>query len=173
VLGESGETGSEECTEAQTCGIFCDSAYSPIRLAGWLAGSQRGRPQLAAVLSSKPYCGAIRQLEIILNFFIGYYDAGCYEDSLFAIAKRNLSDPSLFWFDAMTSIPLSYIDLYFSKVSFNAPSSKCWIDSQYVNTGFVLARISHQDTSLICTYDFAPCPHLRPPHVRSALRPRP
>ncbi len=64
------------------------------------------------------------QLEIILNFFIGYHDAGCYEDSLFAIAKRNLSDPSRFWFDAMTSIPLSYIDLYFSKVSFDAPCSK-------------------------------------------------
>ena len=57
------------------------------------------------------------QLEIVANFFIGYHEAGCYEDSLYAIARRNLSSLSLFWFDAFTSIPLSYADLYFSKVS--------------------------------------------------------
>ena len=60
--------------------------------------------------------GSFLQLEIMLNFFIGFHDAGCYEDGLAAIAKRNLSNYSLFWFDACTSIPLSYLDLYYSKV---------------------------------------------------------
>ncbi len=57
------------------------------------------------------------QLEIILTFFIGFYETSSYIDSLPVIAKRYLSSPTLFWFDVSTSIPLSYIDLYFAKVS--------------------------------------------------------
>ena len=36
---------------------------------------------------------------------------------MYVIAKRYVSNLSLFWFDAFTSIPLSYVDLYYSKVS--------------------------------------------------------
>ena len=57
------------------------------------------------------------QIEIILNFFIGFYESGCYEDSLGSIARRYMSTITLFWFDISTSIPLSYVDLYYSKVS--------------------------------------------------------
>jgi hypothetical protein len=56
------------------------------------------------------------QIEIILNFFIGFHESGCYYDSLPAIARRYLTAIGKFTFDVLTSIPLSYIDIYFSKV---------------------------------------------------------
>jgi hypothetical protein len=56
------------------------------------------------------------QIEIILTFFIGFYETGCYVESSSAIARRYLSSPTRFWFDVSTSIPLSYMDLYFAKV---------------------------------------------------------
>ena len=57
-----------------------------------------------------------RQVEVIFNFFIGFHDSGCYEDNLGVIARRYIMTPSLFFFDILTSIPLSYVDFYYSKV---------------------------------------------------------
>jgi hypothetical protein len=69
------------------------------------------------------------QAEIVLTFFIGFYETGCYIDSLPAIARRYVSSPTRFWFDASTSIPLSYLDLYYAKVSaFPLFSSACRLD---------------------------------------------
>jgi hypothetical protein len=56
------------------------------------------------------------QIEIILNFFIGFHESGFYHDSLPDIARRYFFAVGKFTFDVLTSIPLSYIDLYFSKV---------------------------------------------------------
>jgi hypothetical protein len=47
---------------------------------------------------------------------MGYYDNGCYFHSLPDIARHYLSAPSRFWFDLGTSVPLSYMDLYYAKV---------------------------------------------------------
>ncbi len=57
------------------------------------------------------------QFEIAANFFIGYYDNGCYVHSLSEVAKHYTSSPSRFWFDVGTSVPLSYADLYYTKVA--------------------------------------------------------
>ncbi len=56
------------------------------------------------------------QAEIILTFFIGFHRNGLYIDSVSVISRRYVSSLSLFWFDVATSIPLSYVDIYYSKV---------------------------------------------------------
>ncbi len=56
------------------------------------------------------------QVEIILTFFIGFHQNGLYIDSISAISRRYFFSLSLFWFDVATSIPLSYVDIYYSKV---------------------------------------------------------
>ena len=38
-----------------------------------------------------------RQLDIVLNFFVGYYKDGVYVDDLAAIARRYVGSPSRFW----------------------------------------------------------------------------
>ena len=38
-----------------------------------------------------------RQLDIALNFFVGYYKDGVYVDDLAAIARRYVGSPSRFW----------------------------------------------------------------------------
>mmetsp|Transcript_30422 Transcript_30422/g.80896 ORF Transcript_30422/g.80896 Transcript_30422/m.80896 type:complete len:577 (-) Transcript_30422:1098-2828(-) len=52
-------------------------------------------------------------IEVLLQFFVGYYDegTGAYVDSLPKVAVYYLSSPFRFWFDAVTSIPFSWIDL--------------------------------------------------------------
>mmetsp|Transcript_37941 Transcript_37941/g.100971 ORF Transcript_37941/g.100971 Transcript_37941/m.100971 type:complete len:431 (+) Transcript_37941:34-1326(+) len=49
--------------------------------------------------------------EVIVQFFVGYYnDDGKYVDLLHLVAFNYLSSPLRFWFDAVTSIPFSFID---------------------------------------------------------------
>jgi len=51
-------------------------------------------------------------VEVFLQFFIGIFrEDGSYEDSARAIILHNLSSPFRFWFDALTSIPFSFLDL--------------------------------------------------------------
>ena len=53
----------------------------------------------------------LRQLEIVISFFVGYHDEdGIYIDNLGKVAKTYLGSFWLFWFDAITSIPFSLID---------------------------------------------------------------
>jgi len=50
--------------------------------------------------------------ETLLMFFVGYYNSDqTYVDFLPKVVKRHLSSPLLFWFDAVTSIPFSCLDL--------------------------------------------------------------
>ena len=52
------------------------------------------------------------KFEAISQFFIGYFDANeKYVDSLLAVALKNFSSFSGFWFDLLTSIPWSYFDM--------------------------------------------------------------
>jgi hypothetical protein len=54
------------------------------------------------------------QVEAFSQFFIGYYKIDMtYEDNLAVCIARNLSSFSGFWFDCVTSIPWSYMDMHF------------------------------------------------------------
>ncbi len=51
-------------------------------------------------------------MEVFLQFFIGFYTHELkYFDDICTVARHNLSSPFGFWFDSVTSIPFSYIDL--------------------------------------------------------------
>ena len=53
----------------------------------------------------------ISQFEILVQFFVGKYHKDLeYIDNIFWILKTNLTTPSGFWFDCITSIPWSCID---------------------------------------------------------------
>uniref|UniRef100_A0A7S0M770 Ion transport domain-containing protein n=1 Tax=Cryptomonas curvata TaxID=233186 RepID=A0A7S0M770_9CRYP len=50
-------------------------------------------------------------LEVLLQFAVGTLDEdGGYCDDAVAIARRSLSSPAGFWFDAATSVPFSFLD---------------------------------------------------------------
>jgi hypothetical protein len=54
------------------------------------------------------------KVEAFAQFFLGYYEEDMtYQDDFLASLKRNLSSISGFWFDCITSIPWSYMDLHF------------------------------------------------------------
>mmetsp|Transcript_59824 Transcript_59824/g.125017 ORF Transcript_59824/g.125017 Transcript_59824/m.125017 type:complete len:613 (-) Transcript_59824:1625-3463(-) len=51
-------------------------------------------------------------LDVITNFFVGYFDDhGFYIDRFGSIATSYVSSPWSFWFDLITSIPISLVDL--------------------------------------------------------------
>ncbi len=52
-------------------------------------------------------------MEAFVQFFLGRYAVNLtYEDDLGASLRRNLTSISGFWFDCVTSIPWSYMDLH-------------------------------------------------------------
>ena len=54
------------------------------------------------------------QVEAFTQFFLGYYTQDMsYKDDLSGSIRRNLSSISGFWFDCITSIPWSFMDLHF------------------------------------------------------------
>ena len=54
------------------------------------------------------------QVEVFTQFFLGYYTQDMtYKDDLSGSIRRNLSSISGFWFDCITSIPWSFMDLHF------------------------------------------------------------
>lgn len=53
---------------------------------------------------------ATRQLEVLARFFVGISINGRYCDSFRVIAWTYVSAVRGFWFDAVTSIPLSWVD---------------------------------------------------------------
>jgi hypothetical protein len=63
-----------------------------------------------------PGDGQRAQLEIAIKFFMGYHYNGCYVHGLRDIARRYTGSLSRFWFDMATSVPLSYMDLYYLQV---------------------------------------------------------
>ena len=68
----------------------------------------------------------LMQVEAFIQFFLGYYAHDMtYQDDLVVSVKRNLSSLSGFWFDCVTSIPWSYMDLYFYLVIFQPAPSLC------------------------------------------------
>jgi hypothetical protein len=53
-------------------------------------------------------------VEAFSQFFLGYYnEEKKYRDSFVMSVRRNLSSVSGFWFDSVTSIPWSYMDMHF------------------------------------------------------------
>jgi hypothetical protein len=53
------------------------------------------------------------QVEAFVQFFLGSYSQDLtYQDNLLMSLKRNLSSVRGFWFDCVTSIPWSYMDLH-------------------------------------------------------------
>ena len=62
------------------------------------------------------------QAECAVQFFVGVWDeGGGYTDDVRVIALRNAASLTGFWFDCMTSIPWSYIDLKFYLVCSRNP----------------------------------------------------
>ena len=58
------------------------------------------------------------QVEAFTQFFLGYYTQDMtYKDDLSGTIRRNLSSISGFWFDCITSIPWSFMDLHFYLVA--------------------------------------------------------
>ena len=57
------------------------------------------------------------QVDVILQFFIGIHNEDMqYCDDIHRVLLLKLKSPSGFWFDCITSIPFSYMDLYFHQV---------------------------------------------------------
>ena len=54
--------------------------------------------------------GGGAQFEIAINFLTGFYANEHYCDDVRLIARHYMSSPFRFWFDILTSIPLSWID---------------------------------------------------------------
>ncbi len=53
------------------------------------------------------------QIEVVLHFFIGFYDsADKYIDDIRTIVLKSLMALGGFWFDCITSLPWSFMDLY-------------------------------------------------------------
>jgi hypothetical protein len=66
------------------------------------------------------------QVEAFTQFFLGYYEEDMtYCDDFIVLLKRNLSSVAGFWFDSVTSIPWSYMDLHFYLVGIAAPVDSC------------------------------------------------
>jgi hypothetical protein len=58
------------------------------------------------------------QLEVVYQFFVGTFDeTGTYVDEFHVVASSYILSYSGFWFDALTSVPWSYLDLYSYRVS--------------------------------------------------------
>ena len=58
------------------------------------------------------------QLEVLYQFFVGSFDeTGTYVDDIGTIAKNYVFSYNGFWFDAITSVPWSFLDLYSYQVS--------------------------------------------------------
>ena len=52
-------------------------------------------------------------MEVVYQFFVGTFDeTGTYVDEFQAVARNYAFSYSGFWFDALTSVPWSYLDLY-------------------------------------------------------------
>ena len=57
------------------------------------------------------------QFEVVFQFFVGTFDnTGTYVDDLRIVASKYIMSFSGFWFDTVTSVPWSYLDLYSSLV---------------------------------------------------------
>ena len=70
---------------------------------------QRWRARALGVIA-----GGGGQVEAFTQFFLGYYNHDMtYQDDLLVSVRRNLSSVTGFWFDAVTSIPWSYMDMHF------------------------------------------------------------
>jgi hypothetical protein len=53
-------------------------------------------------------------VEAFTQFFLGYYTHDMtYQDDFVTSVKRNLLSVTGFWFDCVTSIPWSYMDMHF------------------------------------------------------------
>jgi hypothetical protein len=62
---------------------------------------------------STPKLTARIQFEVFIQFFVGVFDERLgYIDDPKEIAMRNLTSFTSFWFDCVTSIPWSYIDMH-------------------------------------------------------------
>jgi hypothetical protein len=54
------------------------------------------------------------QVEAFAQFFLGYYaEDRTYKDDFCELLIKNISSISGFWFDCVTSIPWSYMDLHY------------------------------------------------------------
>jgi hypothetical protein len=69
----------------------------------------------------------VLQLEVVYQFFVGTFDqTGTYEDSFYVIARNYALSYGGLWFDALTSVPWSYLDFYSYQVGFPGISKfKC------------------------------------------------
>jgi hypothetical protein len=57
------------------------------------------------------------QMEVMYQFFVGTFDeTGTYVDEFHVVASNYLLSYSGFWFDAVTSVPWSYLDYYSYRV---------------------------------------------------------
>ena len=52
----------------------------------------------------------LEQLEVLVRFLVGVHINGRYRDSLQTVAYFYLCSPWRFWFDGVTSIPLTWVD---------------------------------------------------------------
>ena len=69
------------------------------------------------------YQCAKMQVEVLLQFFVGYYSVEmAYYDDFYLLVRKNLLSLSGFWFDCFTSIPFSYMDLTIYMVCTQAAS---------------------------------------------------
>ena len=80
------------------------------------------RREAAAGELMRPQTTARCQVEAFLRFFLGTFDVDLtYDDDLLSVARKNVCSPSGFWFDCVTSIPWSYMDLHFYLVPSHLP----------------------------------------------------
>jgi hypothetical protein len=69
------------------------------------------------LLANYPYAFTV-QLEVVYQFFVGTFDeTGTYVDEFHVVASSYILSYSGLWFDALTSVPWSYLDLYSYRVS--------------------------------------------------------
>ena len=94
--------------------IFVDLAFEPERTALYPARGHQAVFYLSFRCRILSYLFMIvhAKFEAISQFFVGYFDANeKYVDSLLAVALKNFSSLSGFWFDLLTSVPWSYFDM--------------------------------------------------------------
>jgi hypothetical protein len=61
-----------------------------------------------------PYVVFARKVEAFIQFFLGYYAEDLtYKDDFFTVFRKNISAVTGFWFDCVTSIPWSFMDIHF------------------------------------------------------------
>ncbi len=71
----------------------------------------RARVRWRAIVTAS---GFVMQVEAFARFFVGSFNVDMtYDDDLVSVAKKNVCSASGFWFDCITSIPWSYMDLVF------------------------------------------------------------